>query len=97
MTHPRTARLIVPFKEASAAYLSSPDLLKAMALAEIAGQLKQAAASELRDDTLTALLHRCLQALRAGDAQQTASLVETVSARLDGLDTHSTAPQSPGG
>ena len=93
MTHPRTTCLIGPFKEAAAAYLSAPDLLKAMALAEIAGQLKQAAASELRDDALMALLHRCLQAVRAGDAPRTASLAETIGTRLDGLDTPSTPPQ----
>ena len=85
MIHPRTTRLIEPFRAAAAAYRSAPGVLNGLDLAEITSQLKQAAASELRDDALVELLHRCLQAVHAGDAFQAESLITTIGARLEQL------------
>jgi hypothetical protein len=85
VTFPRTEHLIKPFQQALAAYLAAPALIAGLALDEVAGQLKQAAASELRDDPLVELLHRTLQAVRAGDAVQVATLGASVAHRLEAL------------
>ena len=85
LTYPRTEHLIKPFQQALAAYVAAPGVLAGLALDEVAGQLKQAAASELQDDPLVELLHRTLQAVRAGDAGQVATLGASVARRLEAL------------
>lgn len=87
MTHARTSQLIPVFHQAASAYLARPGVLSGLELSEIASQLKQAAASELRDDTLGGLLHRCLRAVRAGDLPEAQSLIEAIGEHLQGLET----------
>jgi hypothetical protein len=82
MSHPRTERLVAPFRHAASAYLEGPAVLTGLELVEVAGQRKQAAASELQDDTLVALLHQCLKCVREGDAGRIRDLIGAVGERL---------------
>jgi hypothetical protein len=44
------------FQELCDAYVENPDVLTALALDDVVGQLKEAAAAQLRDDRLKSLL-----------------------------------------
>jgi hypothetical protein len=82
MTQPRAGQSLAPFFESAAAYLAQPGVVAAMDLAQSAERLKQAAACELADDALVALLHRLLAQVRAGDAAGVAEALGAVRARL---------------
>jgi hypothetical protein len=82
MPHPRTEQLVIPFDQAAALYLERPGVVTGMDLDELGGQLKQAAASELEDDTLVDLLHQCLKGVRGGDADRVRDLLGAIGERL---------------
>lgn len=60
------------------AYSANPELLTGLALDEVAGQLKQACASELGDPLLQELLHRLLRVIPRGDQAEFHRLLDRI-------------------
>jgi len=62
------------------AYAENPELLTGLTLDEVAGQLKQACATELKDPVMQELLHRLLRAIPRGDVAEFHRLLDGIRA-----------------
>lgn len=61
-------------------YVDNPELLTGLTLDEVAGQLKQACATELHDPMMQELLHRLLRAIPRGDVAEFHCLLDDIRA-----------------
>ena len=62
------------------AYAANPELLTGLTLDEVAGQLKQACATELQDPVMHELLQRLLRSIPRGDVAEFHRLLDGIRA-----------------